>query len=374
MKIAVIGSYNYRVPLEKGKIHAPLLLAWELAQTLAKFGHEVTYFGSCEKNYNEAIKSLKIQNPNFFPFDESLKNSPGTDSVWQQTKLIYQQSYMSKVLQKSDKFDIFYSWAASQIGPLASLCKKPVVVTHHDSTNMERYNLMFRAFESENVFMIPISEYIRKKIRYNNMLGVVHHGIDQTKIPVITPKDYFCWLGRVTPSKGLHIAIKVAVKSGVKLKIAGPMFEKLPDFGDISEYISKIKKLIAENKNIEYLGAISQEESYQLLAGAKGLIFPTDGIESFSMVTAEAIMAGTPVISTNKGPILEIIKPGLNGYLIKDENDIDGFIQAVKKIDQIDRKACRVDAIQRFSLEKMSRGYEEQFKIAVEKWRKNGKN
>lgn len=374
MKIGIIGAYNYMVPPENGKIHAPLYLAWELAKKLADFGHDVTYFGAIGNGVQKKYPDLKFRNPEYFEIDNNIKNSPGTDAVWQQAKIIYQQGYLAKVLNQASDFDLFYSWAASQIGPLAEMCKKPVVTTHHDSTNIDRYNLMFRSFASSNVFLIPISEYIKNRIVYKNMLEVVHHGVDQEQISFVEPENYFCWVGRVAPSKGLHIAIEVAKKTGIKLKIAGPMFEKLPDFGDTANYNSKIAESIKKNDNIEYLGHLLQHETYELVSKAKGLIFPTDGTESFSMITAEAIMAGTPVISVAKGPIPEIITSGLNGFLIDDENNIDGFVEAINNINQIDRKICREDAIKRFSIEKMARGYEKQFQIALNKWSSNVKN
>ena len=371
MKIGIIGSYNYTVPAEGGKIHAPLYLTWELAKKLADFGHSITYFGTVAEGTKEKFPNINFRNPEYFEIDDGIKNTPGTEGVWQQAKIIYQQGYLAKVLKESADFDLFYSWAASQIGPLAVMCNKPVVCTHHDSTNMDRYNLMFRSFTAENVFIIPISKYLQSKINYDNMLDVVHHGVDPEKIKFLEPKDYYCWVGRVTPSKGLRQAIEIAIRAGIKLKIAGPMYDKLPDFGDISQYNEKIKKLIADNENIEYLGHLTQEESYEVISEAKALIFPTDGMESFSMITIESLIAGTPVIATDKGPLPELIAPGLNGYLIEDENNIDGFVEAIKKIGDIDRRVCREDAIKRFSVEKMSKGYEKQFEIAINKWNKN---
>ncbi len=374
MKIAIIGSNIFTIPLEAGKIHAPLMLTWNLANKLAEYGHQVTYYGVVDENTVDINQNITVVKPELSNDIDKMKDPATKDNLWFLARVINQQSFMANILKDSVQFDLVYSWFASYIGPVAGMCDKPVVITHHDSTNMEKYNVVFKAFESKNVFMVPISKYMKKMISYGNMLGVVHHGIDIEKVKPNTPEDYFCWIGRVAPGKGLHTAMKAAIKANVKLKIIGPMLKSLSDFGKVGDYIDGVKKMIKENSNIEYLGVFTQEETYDFISKAKGLIFPTDGMESFSMVTAEAIMAGTPVIATKKGPIPEIIQNGKNGYLIKSEKDVDGFVDAIRKIDKIDRDTCRKSAVDNFSLEKMASGYEKQFKIAVKKWSKNAKN
>jgi len=375
MKIAIIGSCKFQVPTEKGVIHAPLALTFNLAIELAKMGHDVTYFGKVDKEYTEKVKPLKIETPEYYDLPDLKQTFNCADSVRFRASHIYHQNYMTKILKYYQDFDVYYSWAITYIGPMAPLYNKPVVATHHDSTNMDVYNLVFKGFDEANLFMIPISEYMNKITEYGNKLGVVHHGIDPNEIVASeSPEDYFCWLGRVSPSKGPDIAIEAAAKAGVKIKIAGPIEESLPDFGDVANFATKIKKLFEDHRHVEYLGSLSQQESFKLISNSKGLIFPTDGTESFSMVALEAIMAGTPVITTNKGPLPEIVKPGINGFLIDDEKDIDGFASAIAKIDTINRVTCRQDAINRFSLQKMAKGYEEQFNVAIEKRRHNGQN
>ncbi len=374
MKIAIIGSNVFTIPLEDNRIHAPLLLTWNLANKLSSFGHDVTYFGFVDTQLANKNENLKIVQPEAYEERDKLKNPATNDNLLFLTRIVFQQGYAANIMMDLHKYDIVYSWFASYVGPIASMSHKPVVITHHDSTNMDKYNVIFKGFDSKNVFMIPISRYMEKTISYPNMLEVVHHGVDENIISANTPDDYFCWIGRVAPSKGLHVAIKAAIKTKIKLKIIGPMLEALSDFGEVARYISNIKQMIKENPNIEYLGIYPQEKVYPFVSQAKALIFPTDGMESFSMVCAESVMAGTPVIATGKGPIPEIIKPGVNGYLVEDENNIDGFVNYIKKIDKIDRKKCREDAIERFSIEKMAKGYEKQFEIAIQKWRKHAKN
>jgi glycosyltransferase involved in cell wall biosynthesis len=216
--------------------------------------------------------------------------------------------------------------------------------------------------KNKNLWMIPISDSMKEKLKFDNMLEVVYHGIDTTQIKNFSPEDYFCWVGRVAPSKGLHIAMDVAEKLNLKLKIAGPMTDVILDFGDVSKYIEDIRNRIKKSKNFEYLGILGPKETMELIGKSKGLIFPSDGNESFSMVTAEAIISGTPAIVSNLGPLPELVKDRVNGFVCSDTKEI---IEAVKNIDTIDRLKCRENAISRFSLDIMVKNYEEQFERAT---------
>ena len=69
----------------------------------------------------------------------------------------------------------------------------------------------------------------------------------------------------------------------------------------------------------------------------------------------EAMACGTPVIAFNRGSVREIVKDGRTGFIV---DDLNGMIEAVKKIKSIDRKECRRHVEENFSLQKMVDKYE----------------
>ncbi len=209
--------------------------------------------------------------------------------------------------------------------------------------------------------MVPISKYIRTKLNFpaSNFLPIIHNGVDEDKIKFVAkPDDYFSWAGRIIPSKGLHIALNLSEKLDIKLKIAGP-HGQFSDSIDSEEYFTQIIERINQNPNTEYLGALPHEELCDLMAHSKGLIFPTDGNETFPMIVLEAMMGGTPVITLNKGPLPESITDQENGFLCENEEEM---AKAITQIDTIERGKCRLRAEKDFSLEVMSRKYESAFK------------
>jgi len=94
--------------------------------------------------------------------------------------------------------------------------------------------------------------------------------------------------------------------------------------------------------------------------------------EPFGLVMVEAMACGTPVIAYNRGSVPEIIEDGKNGFIVK-ENDIDGMVKAVGKIDTIDRKYCRESVEKRFSIEKMVNGYEKVYKKVIDEYKEEKK-
>ncbi|MGI8772574.1 MAG: glycosyltransferase family 4 protein [Acidobacteriaceae bacterium] len=141
-------------------------------------------------------------------------------------------------------------------------------------------------------------------------ITTIHHGIDTTKYRLQTQKeDYLCFLGRIAPIKGAHIAIQVAKQAGIPLKIAG---EIQPIFQD---YFDTMVKPHIDGRFIEYVGEADLEMKNQLLGGSRGLLFPIQWNEPFGLVMLEAMACGTPVFALPGGSVPEIVRPGISGAI-----------------------------------------------------------
>src|SRR5205814_7076677 len=144
--------------------------------------------------------------------------------------------------------------------------------------------------------------------------------------------------------KGAHRAIEAARKAQVPLLMAAKMREAWEfDYFDM-----QVKPLLGDD--IQYLGEVGHERKLELLAGARALVFPIRWNEPFGLVMVEALACGTPVLAFPEGAAPEVVEHGRTGFLCHDEADM---AEAVPKLDQLDRAACRAAVEGYFSTERM---------------------
>ena len=160
--------------------------------------------------------------------------------------------------------------------------------------------------------------------------------------PAVPADAPLVFLSRVEHIKGAHWAIEIARRTGQRLVIAG----NHSDTGPEGEYWRE--KIVPEigRDGVEYVGPVDDAQKDRLLGGAKAMIVPIRWNEPFGIVFAESLACGTPVISCPTGALPEIVRPGIEGFLIE---SIEEGCEAVGKIGTIDRAACRRRAVEHFS-------------------------
>src|SRR5438045_8480727 len=138
--------------------------------------------------------------------------------------------------------------------------------------------------------------------------------------------------GRSYQKKGLDRAIEIARSAGMTLKIAAKIDES------DQEYFETVIEPLLNRDDVEFVGEIGYPEKNEFLGKAAALLFPIAWPEPFGLVMIEAMACGTPVIAYPFGSVHEVVQDGINGYIVP---DIEGALQAVKNLGQIDRKKIR---------------------------------
>ncbi|HUR37150.1 MAG TPA: glycosyltransferase family 4 protein [Terriglobales bacterium] len=152
----------------------------------------------------------------------------------------------------------------------------------------------------------------------------IHHGIDAALYKVQERKqEYLAFLGRIAPVKGVHLAIEVAMKAGIPLKIAGQVQPLYASYWE-----NEIKPHV-DGKFIEFLGEVGLEEKNELLGNAKAMVFPIQWHEPFGLVMVEAMACGTPVLALPGGSVGEVVKNGVSGYVCR---DVEEIVERVKGV------------------------------------------
>jgi glycosyltransferase involved in cell wall biosynthesis len=125
------------------------------------------------------------------------------------------------------------------------------------------------------------------------------------------------YLANLSLSKGILDVIKSMVylnKNGIKLvlNVVGEWLDE-----DIK---NRCYELVDKNKiPVIFHGQITGEAKYQFLSNSDIFIFPPIAPEGHPYVIVEALAAGLPIISTNKGAIVESVKNGINGFIVDPE-------------------------------------------------------
>lgn len=148
-------------------------------------------------------------------------------------------------------------------------------------------------------------------------IRTIYHGIDLSIYELQEKKrDYLSFLGRIAPIKGTHLAIDVAKKSGIPLKIAGEIQPIFRDYFD-----SEIKPHI-DGKFIEYIGEADLAAKNELLGNSIAMLFPIQWDEPFGLVMIEAMACGTPVLAMPGGSVQEVVADGISGWVCRSTTEM----------------------------------------------------
>ena len=174
----------------------------------------------------------------------------------------------------------------------------------------------------------------------------IHNAVDfsQFKLTIELPHDApLIFLGRIERIKGCHTAIQIAKATHNRLIIAGNI-SSLPE--EKAYFENEIKPHI-DGQQIEYVGTVNDEQKNHYLGQSKALLFPIEWNEPFGIVMIEAMACGTPVIGFNRGSVPEVVKDGVNGFIIDNEQEM---IQAIFNLNKISREQCRAYSCQKFDI------------------------
>ena len=229
--------------------------------------------------------------------------------------------------------------------------KPPVVRTLHGPWSDEARR--FHAALDGRVHLVAISE---SQAAFNTDLdyaGVVYNGLDINVYPYREDKeDFLLFLGRCNPEKGPEVAVEVAKRAGMHLK----MVVKRAEPAEIQYWERMVQPRLTGDEDIVL--EISHEEKVDLLSRAKGTLCTIQWPEPFGLVMTESMACGTPVIVPPMGAAPELVVDGETGFL---REDLDEMVECVSRLGEISPAACRARVADNFTAEVMVAGYEKIF-------------
>ena len=304
-----------------------------LTEELVRQGHQVTLFASGD---SQTAAELVPCSPAALRLDEEV-----VDPV------AHQVVELEAVAAQAHRFDVIH-WHLDYFHfPLSRRLGVPNVTTLHGRLDIPDIEPVYREFSEMPV--VSISNDQRSPLPHANWVATIHHGLPPDALqPRVEPGEYLAFLGRISPEKRADRAIEIARRTGLDLRIAAKV-----DDADREYYAREIEPLL-EAAHVEFIGEIGPDEKAEFLGHASALLFPIDWSEPFGLVMIEAMACGTPVIAYRSGSVPEVIRDGVNGFVV---DDLDGAVDAVRRLGEIDRRACRQEFDDRFTVGRMARDY-----------------
>jgi len=341
MKIALLAPIWIPVPPRTyGGIE---LMLSSLTEELVNRDYDITLFASGDSKTSARL----------IPLTEK--------GIWLQKELRSPHAYITTAIERisrhQDSFDLFHNHFDFFMFPLCLSKTIPILTTLHrpmDPVTIQAYKTY------KEIKFCAISHDQRLSAEENGIpiLDVVHNGIAPEKyIFKETAGNYFMYLGRINKEKGIVDAINASREAEVKLLVAGNIVG-----GDEWNYFQHEVQPLLNEENINFVGQLDFNEKVRLLGGAKALLFPIDRREPFGLVMIEAMACGTPVIAYRRGSVPEVIQDGKTGFIVETKEEM---IEAIKKIDTIKRKDCRIHVEQNFTLKQMVDKYEKIYKKLI---------
>jgi glycosyltransferase involved in cell wall biosynthesis len=199
--------------------------------------------------------------------------------------------------------------------------------------------------------LVSISASQRQPLPNANWLATVGHGIplDLYRFNEHPTDTYLAFLGRLSPEKRPDVAIELAMRARMPLKIAAKV-----DAVDVAYFEAIVKPLIDANPLVEFVGEIGDELKSEFLGNAQALVFPICWPEPFGLVMIEAMACGTPVIAWNCGAVPEVIEHGTTGFIV---HSMQEAMEGIGKLPQLDRRRIRATFERRFTATGMAQSY-----------------
>jgi glycosyltransferase involved in cell wall biosynthesis len=306
-----------------------------LTEELVRRGHEVTLFAS-----GDSITSADLRST----WPRGLRLDPDITSY-----IPYELAHVARAYAQASEFDVIHNHLGWMAFPCARLAGVPTVSTVHGRLDLTYTRAPYELFPEQR--LISISNSQRKPLPDGSWVSTVYNGVDVSRFQFSAePGDYLVFLGRISPEKRPDRAIAIAREAGMRLVIAAKV-----DPADREYYQQYIAPLIERSPHVDFIGEVNDVEKDALLGGAFAYLFPIDWPEPFGLTMVESMATGTPVVAWRAGSVAEVVVNGVTGYI---RDSMAGMVDAVQRVSDLDRAACRAHVERRFEASQMVDGYE----------------
>ena len=306
MRIAMIG--HKRIPSREGGVE---IVVEELATRMAALGHDVTCYNRGGKNVldkkvkvytQKSYKGVKLKK--CFTIDKK-GLAAMTSSFFGTLKILF---------SKADVVHYHAEGPCAMIPLIKFFTKKRIIATIHGldwqrakwgtgfASKYIKFGEKMAAKYADEIIVLSKNVQDYFKNTYNRETNFIPNGVSKPKIlaaNIINKKynlkkdDYFLFLGRIVPEKGVHYLIDAynQINTKKKLVISGGA-------SDTDKYYLELKEKSKNNKNIIFTGFVKGEELEELYSNAYVYVLPSD-LEGMPLSLLEAMSYGNCCLTSD---------------------------------------------------------------------------
>ena len=335
LKVAVLGAISWPTPPPG---YGPWeQVAYNIARGLVARGADVTLFATANSTSPGKLAAV---------VPVGLNEDPALDGE------ICSELHVASCFARAGDFDLIHNnfdWKPLLYALATS--HPPLVTTVHGFSSPPVLGAYYAG--AARSFYCSISDADRDPgLSY---LATAYNGIDPAEWTFRdTAGDYLLFFARFHPEKGAHLAIEVAKRAGVRLKLAGIPHDEA--------YFRELVAPHVDGDAVQFLGHVKGKARDELVGGALALVHMTTRPERFGLTLIEAMACGTPVLGARMGSIPEIVVDGLTGFLC---DGVEDAVAKVPRLSSLPRSACREHVESTFSVERMVDRYADAYAQAL---------
>ncbi len=343
MRIALLAHLHY--PISDPFLGGTEMHTAVVANELVRRGHDVTLFA--KEGSRTAARLVRVLGADFV-----FGRHRGPDGV--DRSEAHLADVVHGVIQtiRHGDFDVVLNNSFGHL-PFVAMADLPMLTVLHTPPTLERVNEIITApgwRPGPRHVYVSVSEY--NTASWQGLLPevtCVPNGVylDRWRDNGTSEQDLAVWSARVTPEKGLHLAIEAARTAGMRLEFSGPI-------SDQAYFETQIRPRLDED--VVHRGHIDHHALPAQLA--RGAVFVSSSIwaEPFGLALVEAMACGTPVAALPSGAAAEVV--GAYGGMVARDCSPDALAEALKLARDADRRLVRRSA-ERFDAEAMVASYEQ---------------
>jgi glycosyltransferase involved in cell wall biosynthesis len=308
-----------------------------LCDALVDLGHDITLFAAADAHTKARLVPVR---------DQAIR----LDATALKSDVAAHLAMLHEVKRHAAQFDILHFHLEMMHFPMFERYAHKCVTTLHGRLDLKDLPAAYERWASFG--LVSVSDSQRQPLWNADWLATVPHGLP-AGLHALNERPtggYLAFLGRMSPEKGPEVAIRLAKRAGVPLRIAAKV-----DSAD-QPYFKTVIEPLLEHPLVEFVGEIGDERKSEFLGNARALLFPIRWPEPFGLVMIEALACGTPVVAFDSGAVPEVIQHGVNGFIVDSEEQA---LRAIDRAGQLDRRGVRATFDRRFTADSMARAYVE---------------